>query len=348
MVTLKDVAKKARVSVATVSYVLNGNHHQVSTGTIEKVMSVVDELNYKPNNIAKSLRTSKTKIIGIIAEDLTVFNTPKIIDGIGEFFEQHGYNLVLNNLRLSNRIGIHYEDAVKYKSRIKELIDNLVSRETDGLIYLGVHFRDIEGIVTKIEKPVVYTYCFMGDHKSGWVNYKEEEASYNVMEYLINLGHRSIGIITGVEESISTQKRLKGCLNSIDKHSDVIGRDSVFIHGGDWTYESGYSAAMELLKNESPLSAVFAMSDPMAIGVMDAARDSGLQVPRDISVIGFDNQACSQYSYPKLTTVEIPLKEMGRKSAQLLLNLIEEKKSGVDLNIELDCQLIERESVRSR
>ena len=89
------------------------------------------------------------------------------------------------------------------------------------------------------------------------------------------------------------------------------------------------------------------MSDLMAIGVMDAARDCGLQVPRDVSVIGFDNRTCSQYSYPKLTTVEIPLKEMGQKSAQLLLNLIEEKKSGFDLNIELDCQLIERDSVRS-
>ena len=147
--------------------------------------------------------------------------------------------------------------------------------------------------------------------------------------------------------SIASRKRLKGCLKSIDRHSEPISGDSVIIRGGDWTYESGYSAAKEMFKNEDRPSAVFAMSDLMAIGVMDAAREYGLQVPRDVSVIGFDNRTCSQYSYPKLTTVEIPLKEMGRKSAQLLLNLIEEKKTGFDLNIELDCQLIERDSVRS-
>ncbi len=342
MVTLKEVAKRANVSTTTVSYVLNGCDHQVSRETKEKVLEIVKELNYKPNKIAKSLRTNKTNTIGIIVEDITVFNTPDIINGIGDYAEKHGYNIILNNLRVYKRLGNNYSDVVKCKKNISSLIETILSRETDGIIYIGAHYRDVTGIMDSSVKPIVYTYCYAGGDSSNWVNFNDEAAAYEVTEYLIGFGHKRIAVITGMVDSIPCQERLKGYQKAIIDNNLLI--NPAYVKVGDWQYQSGYTAAKELLSDSLPPTAIFAMNDLIAGGVIDAARDMDVKIPEDLSLIGFDNRECSFYYVPKLTTVEIPLNEMGRLSAQFLVDIIENNKSG-NLNAKLKCKLIKRESV---
>ena len=181
MVTIKDIAKRADVSTATVSYVLN-NKGKISEETRSRVLKIVNEMNYKRNTIAKSLRTSKTNTIGIVAEDITVFNTSSIINGINKFVEEQGFHVILTNLRLHQKTGLNYSDIKNYMAEISESIDVLLSRQIEGIIYIGVHPRDVTGIIRKINKPIVYTYCYTAADDY-CVNYDDKLAAYEITNY---------------------------------------------------------------------------------------------------------------------------------------------------------------------
>ena len=342
MTTLKDVARQAKVSIATVSNVLNDNDNQVGIETKERVLKIIKDMNFKPSKIAKSLRTKKTHTIGIVVEDITVFNTPEIINGIGEHLEEQGYNMILNNLRICQKIGNNFLDIEKFKENLSTLIEFIHSRETDGVIYVGAHYRDVSGIANGIEKPIVYTYCYSEGDSSSWINFDDEEAAYRVTEHLMGYGHKRIATITGKVNSIPCQERLKGYQRAIIDSKLLINPG--YIKVGDWTYESGYEKAKELLLDQLPPTAIFAMNDLMAGGVIDAARELGLKIPEDLSLIGFDDRECSLYYLPKLTTVKIPLNDMGRLSAQVLVDTLKNEIS-VYQKLKLKCKLIERDSV---
>lgn len=343
MVTLRDVAKQANVSIATVSNVLNGNFAEVGKDTCDRVMQIVEELKYKPNRIAKSLRTRKSNTIGVIIEDITVFNTPDIIDGIGEYAESHGYNILLDNLRLYHRLGNQYSHIAECKEKIARIIDTMMHIESEGVIYVGAHYRDVTGIIEASEKPIVYTYCFTDGPDSRWVNFDDDEAAYHVTQYLIGQGHRRIAILTGMVESIPCQARLAGYQRAILDNRLMIHPSYVKV--GDWTYRSGYEQGRLLLSEPNPPTAVFAMNDLMAGGVLDAAREMGVSIPDSLSLVGFDNREGSFYYTPKLTTVEIPLKEMGTLAARTLIDRLEGTESG-EPNPRLKCTLVERDSVK--
>ncbi len=342
MATLKDVAIKAKVSTATVSNVLNDNDSQMSVDTKERVLKVIREMNYSPHSIAKSLRTKKTHTIGIIIEDLTVFNTPEIINGIGDYAEMHGYTIILNNLRLYKRVGNNYADIERCRSEISTQVESIVGKDTDGVIYVGAHYRDVTGIVCGLEKPIIYTYCYADNENGKWVNFDDEEAACDVIRYLIDHKHKHIGVITGMVNSIPCQERLKGYQRTIIDSKLMINPDYIKI--GDWTYDSGYEKAKELLSQNNRPTAIFAMNDLMAGGVIEAAKGLGIRIPQDLSLVGFDNRECGFYYTPKLTTVELPLGEMGRLAAQYLVEILEKRKPTLQ-NTKLKCKIIERDSV---
>jgi LacI family transcriptional regulator len=154
MVKLKDIAERASVSIATVSYVLN-NTGKISQETREKVLRILQELNYKPNQIARSLKVKKTSTIGVIVEDITVFNAPEIIDGINQYAEELGFSILLTNLRIHKRIGNKFDEIDKCKDLISSAMDELLGNQVDGIIYIGVHIRDVTALIPKVEKPVV-------------------------------------------------------------------------------------------------------------------------------------------------------------------------------------------------
>jgi len=317
--TIKDVAKKAKVSTATVSYVLN-NTPQVSQETRERVLRVVAELNYQRNTIAKTLRTSKSGTIGVIVEDMTVFNSPKLIDGINEYMDTVGYHIVLSNLRLNARVGHNFADVASYAESINEAVDVLLNRQIDGMIYIGEHPRDVTRFIDAGDKPIIYTYCYTSRKLDYTINYDDRQGGYDATKYLIDLGHERIAVICGLVDSMPTKQRLAGFENAHADHRLTV-RDG-YVASGDWEYQRSFELSLEFLSSDEPPTAVFAMNDLMAVGAIDAASRLGMNVPADLSVIGFDNREFGAYYNPKLTTVDLPLREMGMRSAETLHNLI--------------------------
>ncbi len=340
MTTIKEIARLANVSTATVSYVLN-DPSKISVETRDRVMKVIEQVNFKPNSIAKSLKVKKTNTIGIITEDITVFNTPEIIDGIDEYAEKNNYHIILENVRLCKRIGNNYKDTAKFAGIIREITDVLLSKQVEGIIYVGAHCRDVSGLIDKLPVPVVYTYCYTNSDVS--VNYDDEAAAFEITQYLIKQNHQQIGIITGLMDSVQCQDRLKGYQRALYEQNILFNPE--YMKHGNWEREAGYKAGKELLSLPQRPTAIFALNDIMAGGVIDAASELGLNIPTDLSLVGFDNRECS-YSYtPKLTTMGLPLNEMGTKAAEALMNSIMNHGKNEPRDLKLNCGLLKRKSV---
>jgi LacI family transcriptional regulator len=345
MPNIKDISKLAGVSTATVSNVLN-NSSKVTPETREKVLQVIRDTNYRPNIIAKSLKIKKTNTIGIITEDITVFNTPEIINGINEYAEQHNYHIILNNIMLYKRVGNNYEDTSKYTKVVSEIADVLVDKQVEGIIYVGAHCRDITGLIGNNAVPIVYAYCYSNKEQSISIYYDDETAAYEITQYLIRLNHRKIGIVTGLLESAQCQDRLKGYQRALFNAGLLF--NPAYMKAGNWEREKGYTLGKELLSLADPPTAIFSMNDIMAGGMIDAANELGISIPKDVSLVGFDNRECS-YSYsPKLTTMALPLNEIGKSSAQILIDIVSGKVVHHEKTIKLQCELIERKSVLAR
>lgn len=345
MATIKDIARRANVSPATVSYVLN-NSAPISPETRERVLKAVQDLQYQPNNLAKSLRKKRSMTIGVIAEDITVFSTPEIIEGINRYLEGKGYHIIFSNLRLVKKVGNNYSQVLKHIDEIKKSINVLLTRQIEGIIYVGFHMRDVTPIIEGIKVPVVCTYCYSSlGHYS--VNCDDFAGGYEITKYLLENGHRKIGLITGPEDSLPSQERLKGFKVALREYG--VEYDESLIRVGNWEYESGFINAQDLL-TRTPVTAIFAMNDLMAGGVMDAAKELGKKIPSDLSVVGFDDREFSYFYDPKLTTVKMPLDKIGEEAARLLLDYIVGKfqdKGNMmeDRYIKIKCEVIQRESV---
>ncbi|HBR28110.1 MAG TPA: LacI family transcriptional regulator [Firmicutes bacterium] len=343
MATIKEIAKLANVSTATVSYALN-DPSKISEETRAKVMRVVEQVNYRPNSIAKSLKVKRTNAIGVITEDITVFNTPEIINGIGECAEEHNYHIILENIRLYKRIGNNYQDTSKFTGVIKDTTSVLMSKQVEGIIYVGAHCRDVTGLIDKTPIPVVYTYCYTQNEGDYTVNYDDFLAAYEATKYLIGMNHRKIALITGLMGSGQCQERIKGYQKALYESQVLFNPE--YLKVGNWEREAGYEAGKELLTSVNRPTAIFALNDVMAGGVFDAAVELGLKIPEDLSLIGFDNRECS-YSYsPKLTTMALPLDNIGNMATEILINsLSKQKQKSFPQHSKLKCALVERESV---
>lgn len=330
----------AGVSAATVSYVLN-DRGNISEATRRKVLEIVQKVNYKPNNIAKSLKTNKTSTIGVIVEDITVFNAPEIIDGINESAEEQGLSIILTNLRIHKRIGNNFKDIDRYRDTITTVANDLLSKQVDGILYVGVHTRDVTGFID-INRPVVYLYSYTTLETDYSVNYDDELAAYEATNYLIQLGHRKIAIISGLMDSNNSRSRFNGYYKAFMEQSLIF--EPSYIKTGDWEFHSGYLLCKELLSHSARPSAIMAMNDLMAGGAIQACKEAGLEIPRDISVIGFDNREFSAFITPKLTTMSLPLREMGNKSIEIISGLVNNKMPSEN-KFSFKCKMVVRESV---
>ena len=316
-ITIKDIAREAGVSTATVSYVINGTR-QVMPEKRQRVLDVIARTNYQPNQVAKSLRTKKTNIIGVLAEDILDFPTVDIINGISEYMEQTDYQILLSDMRMLDSLFNRYDQIIHQKDKINQALSFLIfGAKVDAVIYLGMFDRDISGIITKMNKPVVIAYSVSNDDHTCSVTYENEDISAQLTRYLIECGHERIAVITGLAHTAPAQLRLKGINRAFKESGRIL--DSALVRHGDWERTSGYSCMKDLLiqeRGELP-TAVIAMNDLMAVGAMDAIREAGLSVPGDISVVGFDNRDVSEFVFPKLTTVEIDLKAIGFAAAKV-------------------------------
>lgn len=343
MISMKDVAKLAGVSTTTVSNVIN-NRGRVGEETRKKIIRIMEEVNYNPNKIAKSLKMNETGTVGVIVEDISVFNAPKIIDGINDYAEENELSILLTNMRLYKKAGNEYPDIKECRKMVTPLFQQLLSHQVEGIIYIGIHLRDVTGLLPETKTPIVYTYCDTRNDFDYSVNYDDEDASYQITEYLIDKGHRKISLISGLINSVSAYARFNGYQKAL--LDNQLNIDLNLVKTGDWQYSSGYTMTEDLLNQKDKPTAIIAMNDLMAGGAIQAILDKGYKVPEDISVVGFDNREFSNYTTPKITTIDIPLSNMGKKAIELLHRHEKNRKTN-KTKYKLNCSLVERETVQA-
>lgn len=341
MTTIKKIAQECKVSAATVSNVLNGKGG-ASEETARKIWEVAKKLHYTPNLLAKNLKKQRTNTVGIITEDLTVFNTPEIVDGIDAYCEEHGYEIILGNLRLFKRYNNDFTDTEKHHAILHAMLENMLSKQVEGIVYVGYHCREISYLPENFTIPLVYAYCYPAENRYSSVIFDDEKAAYGVTETLLQHGHKKIGALCGPWSSFHTQERLKGFQQALYDHNVLY--NSRAVQFGDWEYESGYTLSEALLKEE--VTAIFCFNDKMAAGLYDYCAKEGIQIGKDLAVFGFDNQDISLNFHPKLSTVEPPLSSIGRASAKLVLDTVHTPQPAQQLR--LPCRLIQRESIFAR
>jgi len=324
---MKDVAKLAKVSDATVSRVFS-DPDAVSDKTKQIVLDAADELNYELNVLARNLRKMKTEIIMVILPDISNPFFSKIVRGIESVAMENNYKILLGDTK---------NDLVLEKEYLK----NLDQKYADGVISLTARI-DSKLIREISEKYNMVLACEYIDEASvPTVSIDNVEGAYKATKHLINLGHKRIAHISGPKNVILSQDRLKGYKKALSDHNIKIDGD--LINEGDFGYKSGYKNMSKLLKLDKAPTAVFADSDQMAIGAIKAIKSHGLKVPDDFAVVGFDNIEIASIYEPSLTTVCQPMYEIGVKAMQLLLDILE-KKERENIKIKLESKLIIRDS----
>lgn len=341
MATIKEIAKMAGVSTATVSYVLNDTK-KVSPETEKRVREAVKAFDYRPNAIATNLRKGKTTTIGVITEDIRYFPTPEILNGIGEVLEDANYQMVVHDLHLYGKLWPDYNKIDKYKNRIEEGVQLLKQSMVSGIIYVCMHDRVLKSLIEPLNVPLVYAYSYC-EGEENFVTYDDYYSAKTMVEHLIELGHKKIGIIGGYEKSYPTQTRLGGIRSALDENDLMIPPE--YIKYGDWEFESGYEKAMELLKMGDPPTALFVMNDIMAAGCYHAASELHKKIPTDISIVGFDNRDISKYLIPPLTTMNLPLQEIGKQAFQVLMESMNNENLDPK-QVTLPCDIVLRQSTK--
>lgn len=333
---IRDIAKLSGVGVSTVSRVLN-NHPDVKQSTRERVMQVIKESNYIPNNSARILKQNNTRNIGIFVKG--VFNPffSEMLNVIGSKINESKYTMILQQ----NDYGLE-EDVDTLKSFIKE-------KRLQGVICLGGNFVNIdEESFGNIDVPVVLTSVNteMPNIKDRYstVGIDNLKSAYDATKHLINLGHKNIAIMLGEKNDLCISWwRYKGYKKALEESNIEINSENMLI--GNYDTRTAYNETKSFLKQNKEVTAIFAISDIMAVGVAKAVADCGLKVGKDIAIIGFDGMDISEFYNPGITTMKQPKEAMALKSIELLFALLSGK--GEHKHILLDTELIERESCNS-
>ncbi|MCY9666912.1 LacI family transcriptional regulator [Paenibacillus alginolyticus] len=330
---IKDVAKKAGVSVTTVSRVLNGEKY-VKDDLKAKVKRVIEELGYAPSHIARSLVRKKTNLIGVIVPDLTSSFYSTILSSIEETASLNDYNLLVCNIIEDT------DKELKYLNVFKEM-------RVDGIIIMHEKLSDdIRSFINKLDIPVIFSSVRPVDHKFVSVIIDDYEAAYDATRYLIELGHERIAFIGGdMRDITSGQNRYVGYRNALKDHRVRTMND--YIRFGDYKTQSGYNLMKELLACEPRPTALFAVSDDMAVGAMNCIHDHQLKVPDDISIIGFDGSQLTELVRPRLSSMEQPIQDMGKITVDTLIELISDPTFSPREDLILGHKLVVRDSCRA-
>lgn len=324
MVTIRDVAKQAGVSISTVSNVIN-NRGYVADETAQRVKEAIKELNYVPDYISRGAKCSMVKHIGVVVEDIIwpYLHSAKIIQGVSQYCDEKSYQLQMVNMNIGN---VPHEDFDAldlddtFHTKHDRAIQSLLKSNIRGIIYVGMHPRNVEKWIKKINVPVVTAYSFADHHPS--VLADDFHGGKLATEYLIKNGHSKIGILSGPTNSYPAHQRFLAYQEALMEHN--IPFNPSYMYLGNWQYQDGVECCRKLMALPDPPTAIFAMNDMMAYGILNTAHELNIRIPEDLSVIGYDNLTLSYCSYPALTTVELPFQEMGRRAAGLLIRILEE------------------------
>jgi DNA-binding LacI/PurR family transcriptional regulator len=336
-ITIRDVALQAGVSESTVSRVLSGVETPIpiSEETRERVQKAARELSYRPHPFARALRGKGTNLLGLIVREVDDPFFAQLIEVIGNVAKEEGYDLILGYAKSDP------EEALA----LSEILD---SRHNDGLFLLGDLTESIEDrtFLAKIGKDRRMVSLCRGSHElvssTPSVGVDNRKGAFLALNYLAHLGHRRIAHINADRVGDLRERTEVYC----EFMRDRLGESRQdYIQLDENSYEGGYRATQRLLSLPSPPTAVFATDDTMAIGALSAASDMGRGVPRDLSVIGFDDVKIAAYVRPALTTVRQPIEEIGKKAVELLLEMIKEESAPDPLpQFLIEPELVVRES----
>lgn len=327
MVTIKDVAREANVSVATVSRVLNGSG-PVSAETQNRIREVAGRLRYVPHGGARSLITSKTDTLGVLLPDLYGEFFSEVIRGMDDTAQRHGFHLIISRAH-ATRHGI--ETAIR---AMRGRVDGVVAMSPD---------LDAESLLNvPATLPVVFLCSAPRGKEIDSLIIDNCRGARSMVKHLIGLGHQRIAIIKGAPRNHDAAERLRGYRQAL-RDDGLKPERSLELEGG-FTEAGGYAAALQILELDPRPTAVFAANDSMAIGALSAFRESGLRVPEDIAVAGFDDIPLARYMDPPLSSVRVPIWDLGARAVEMLLHGITHKNDHARKRERVRTQLIIRES----
>jgi LacI family transcriptional regulator len=330
--TIDDIARLSGVSKRTVSRVINRSSN-VGQGTRERVQRVIDELSYRPNAQARSLAGGRSYLLGLIYDNPDAFFIDEAQRGVLNVCRELGYELVIHPCG--------EEDAL-----CSEVVSSVKRSKLDGVIVLPplAENHDLAGALANEQVPYVRIASVALDTSDRIVVSNERSAVAAMAEYLVKLGHRRIGYVTGPQGRRSTRERLEGFSDALARLGCPFPEE--LIVPGAYSFESGIQGAKALLSLREPPTAIFASNDDMAAGVIQTATEMGLNVPRDLSVAGFDDSALATRIRPALTTIRRPVRAMARLAASKLIASIEGRGGDARMGVFLDPDLVIRDSTR--
>ena len=332
MTTIKDIARVAGVSVTTVSRALNG-YSDVNEKTRQKIAAVARELNYSPNTLARGLVMQKSKTIGLLVSGISRESvkdnfTFEVLCGVNERASTLGYDLILFNTNTMMQREKTYTQLCR-------------ERRVDGAIIQGIKKEDpyLKEVVES-DIPCVLVDIPVHSNSVGYVTTDNALGAKKAVEHLASLGHKHIGMINGHEDAFVSQERLNGYREAL-KECGLSFR-SEWVVSGNFEEKKAEKAVRELINRHKEVTAIFCASDLMALGALKACKELGLHVPKEMSIVGYDNIVLASYSSPNLTTVGQEVYQIGYEAADLLIEMLEGKET--NMKRYLDTKLIIRES----
>ncbi len=327
MTPIQEVAKRAEVSVATVSRVINNNPY-VKPATRERVLEAIEALNYIPNLSGRILRCNETKVVLVLLPTISNPFYSKAVTGIRHIADKFGYLILICNTESSAQKEMEFLEILRHKQADGAIV---MSQELDiaQLDKIGAHY------------PIVQCFEYRKSEILSHVAIDNEKAAYEAVNYLIGLGHKRIGLVGCNTQYSSALQREMGYKRAMEDAG--IPLDPNLIIRGDYGFKSGYNCTGKLMEHKP--TAIFAISDMQAIGVTKALKGMGLLVPRDISVVGFDNVTFAEIYDPGITTISQPTYKMGSKAMTILINQMKGEASAPQ-HITMKHTLVVRESAR--
>lgn len=328
-ITINEVAKLAGVSKATVSRVMN-NSKPVNPEKYERVLRAIEELEFKPNPVAQGLVHKRTGLIGVVIPDITNPFFAELVKGIEEVVREKNYNMILCNTTHNG------DKELDYLNMLKE-------KYVDGIIFMTAKVsHEHKEFFRKSKLPVTFINRKCEDIHVASLDIDNYQAAFDMTTFFLKRGHRRVAIIRApLTDKTSGYERYRGYQDAMESYG--IKPDDALVMRSNFKIESAYKAVKKFLKEQKPVTAIFATSDLMAIGAIRCLHDHNLHVPNQVEVAGFDDIPMASYYSPSITTVRQPISEMGKKATRLLIKEIKSEPIN-SRNIILPYQLILRES----
>ncbi len=326
---LKTIARIAKVDHSTVSRALRGSP-VVKQSTRERILEIARAYHYVPNEIARSLKTKKTKIVGLIVSDITNPFFTEIINATEAYLARNSYNIILCNTNYS-------------VAKEEKFLHILFSRSVDGIILSPASLEHLHTeFFGRYRIPSVLLDVKVRNLGTNSVYVDQELGAYTAVRYLIEKGHKRIAFLAGPETLSSSQQAIKGYLKAHRKAQVPLDEDLILRIPQD--YDAAYSATQKLLKRSRKITAIFSLSDFLCIGVYRALQEANLRIPDDIAVLGYDDLSLMRFLKPALTTVRQPNSDIGARAAEIVLNNIKDPSCWEPQTVVLKPELIVRES----